>query len=179
MSTRKLMIRFWTIADYIEEENWLRKMHNNGWKFNKCIAPCFYTFESCEPEDVIYRLDYKNRTETNDYIRMTEDYGWEFSGRCIGWLYFRKPASHVRNEGDAELFSDTVSRINMVEHIVKTRLLPLTVLFFCCVIPNSINALSGRLGWFFSYFWGFMFCVYVFLLLHCGIKLKRMRKDLE
>ena len=50
---RKTFIRFFTIADYEDEEVWLRRQHQNGWKLVKLIVPCFYIFESCEPEDVI------------------------------------------------------------------------------------------------------------------------------
>ena len=56
---RKKFIRFFTIADYKEEERWLREQHKQGWKLVRMTVPCFYTFESCEPQDVIYRLDYK------------------------------------------------------------------------------------------------------------------------
>ncbi|MBR2577469.1 MAG: DUF2812 domain-containing protein, partial [Erysipelotrichaceae bacterium] len=51
----KTMFRFFTIADYEEEENWLREEHLNGWKMVKAIPPCAYVFEPCEKEDVIYR----------------------------------------------------------------------------------------------------------------------------
>lgn len=179
MSGKKIVLRFFTIADYLEEELWLREMHNQGWKFSKFTVPCFYTFEACEPEDVIYCLDYKNKSNLDDYIRMTEDYGWEYTGSCLGWLYFRKQATLVENEGDGEIFSDNSSRISMVEHIVKTRLWPLTILFLCCVIPNTINALSGKIGWFFTIFWGFMLIIYIYLILHCSFKLKRIRRELE
>lgn len=33
MSDRKTLIRFFTIADYEDEEIWLRQQHNCGWKF--------------------------------------------------------------------------------------------------------------------------------------------------
>ena len=56
----KTVTRFFTIADFIEEEKWLREMHNQGWKLSKMTPPCFFTFESCEPEDVIYRLDFRD-----------------------------------------------------------------------------------------------------------------------
>lgn len=46
MNETKLKIRFFTIADYIEEEIWLRKMHNEGWKLVKMVPPCFYKFEN-------------------------------------------------------------------------------------------------------------------------------------
>ena len=67
---RKTLIHIFTIADYEEEEMWLREQHRSGWKIVKMTPPCFYTFESCEPEDVIYRLDYKNSGQTYDYMRM-------------------------------------------------------------------------------------------------------------
>jgi hypothetical protein len=55
--------RFFTIADYEEEEIWLRKMHNEGLKLVKVIPPGIYTFEECEPEDVIYRMDFSNQNK--------------------------------------------------------------------------------------------------------------------
>jgi len=177
----KLILKFWTIADYLEEESWLRELHQQGWKLRKMVPPCFYTFESCEPEDVIYRLDYRNKKlgSDYDYIRMIEDFGWDYAGSCVGWLYFRKPAAEASCEEEGELFSDYASRLSMVEKLVRTRLLPLTIFFFCCVIPNALNAMSSHFGWFLSFLWGFMFSIYVILILHCGIKLKRMRKELQ
>ena len=73
MRNKKLKIRFFTIADYEEEEIWLREMHQKGWKLVKTVIPCFYFFESCTPEDVVYRLDYKNNGESNDYIKGITD----------------------------------------------------------------------------------------------------------
>ena len=42
MMNTKWMIRFYTIADFKEEEIWLRQEHGNGWKLAKMIPPCFY-----------------------------------------------------------------------------------------------------------------------------------------
>ena len=90
---RKTFVHFFTIADYEEEEIWLREQHKDGWKLVKMIPPCFYTFEECVPEDVIYRLDYRNSEQTEEYMQMVGDFGWEYCSKCFGWLYFRKPAS--------------------------------------------------------------------------------------
>lgn len=176
---RKTIIRFFTIADYEEEEIWLRQQHNKGWKIVRMILPCFYIFESCQPEDVVYRLDYKNHEQTADYMQMVDDFGWEYIGRCAGWLYFRKPALETDAPEDRELFSDTISRIDMVSHVVRTRLVPLAIIFLCCVIPNFIryvfadnpNGASIFLGVLF----GILFVIYVFLIVYCGIKLKKIR----
>lgn len=180
---RKTFVHFFTIADYEEEEIWLRKQHKAGWKLVKMTPPCFFTFEECVPEDVIYRLDYKNSEQTEEYMQMLGDFGWEYCGKCLGWLYFRKPASAAETEEDGELFSDNASRVEMVSHIVKTRLLPLCIIFFCCVIPNFVRAFSGSNSvgaeLFFGIFFGVMFVLYIYLIVHCGLKLKRIRKKYE
>jgi hypothetical protein len=176
---RKTTIKFFTISDYEEEEIWLREQHNRGWKLVRMISPCFYIFEACEPRDVIYRLDYKNGGQTEEYMQMVRDFGWEYFEHCFGWLYFRRNADTLDAGGGGELFSDNASRAEMAEHVVRTRLVPIMIIFLCCVIPNLINALSGRLGIFstvFAAFFGVMFVLYVYLILHCSFKLKRIRE---
>ena len=176
---RKTVLRFFTIADFEEEETWLRKMHASGWKFVSYVF-CFYTFESCQPEDVIYRLDFKNAGQTPDYMQMLADFGWEYIDDCFGFLYFRKPADRVQAEEDGELFSDRESKLDLVTRIVKRRLLPLIVIFFCCVIPNflrySLGDEAGLAATVFSVFFGVMFVIYCGLIAYCGIKLRRLRK---
>ena len=178
MSDKKLIIRFFTISDCEDEEIWLRQKHKSGWKLINMIPPCFYVFESCTPEDVVYRLDYKNNTENSDYFQLFQDYGWEYFNRSLGWLYFRKPVSETDTEQDVEIFSDDVSRIDMVDHIVKTRMLPLIIIFFCCVLPNFIICLneSDPLADFLTILFALLFLLYLYLFLHCGLKLRKQRK---
>ncbi len=180
---RKMLVRFFTIADYEEEEIWLRDQHKSGWKLIKMTPPCFYTFESCMPEDVIYRLDYKNSAQTEEYMQMLKDFGWEYFAQCLGWLYFRKPAAAAESVEDGELFSDNVSRVELVSRIVKTRLVPLCVIFCCCLVPNFANSarIAGFSGWgtFFGILFSVLFVIYIFLILHCGIKLARLRKKYQ
>lgn len=110
MNDRKTEIRFFTIADYEEEEVWLHDQHKNGWKLLKMIPPCFYIFEKCVPDDVVYRLDYKNNTENDGYFQIFGDYGWEYIGRCVGWLYFRKPLSETESGQDRQRIEDRRDR---------------------------------------------------------------------
>ena len=175
---RKTVIRFFTIADYEDEEIWLREQHRSGWKMVGMTPPCFYVFESCAPQDVIYRLDFLNADQTDEYMQMAADFGWEYYAKCVGWLYFRKPAETVEAEGDDELFSDNASRVEIVGHIVRTRLVPIALIFLCCVIPNLLNSIRGTMypfSGFFGGFFGFMFVVYVYLIVHCSLKLKQIR----
>ena len=176
----KTLVRFFTIADYEEEEIWLRRQHQSGLKLMKMTPPCFYVFDECQPEDVIYRLDYKNSEQTQEYMQMLRDFGWEYIGQCMGWLYFRKPADAAESEQDGELFSDNESRVDMVIHVVKTRLIPLAIIFLCCVIPGFTRAMSGKytgvLGTFFSILFGIMFVIYIYLIVYCGTKLRKIRE---
>ena len=162
MPETKTMIRFFTIADYEEEEIWLHEQHKNGWKLHKMIPPCLYIFEKCTPEDVIYRLDYKNGAENANYFQLFTDYGWEYIGRCVGWLYFRKPASVQNTEQDGELFSDNESKIDLIRHIMKTRMLPLLVIFICSIA--------------FTVLFTAMMLLYVSLLTYCGLNLRKLMK---
>ena len=175
---RKTIVRFFTVADYEEEEIWLREQHKNGWKLAGLTPPCFYHFESCEPQDVIYRLAFQNSEQTDEYMQMLKDFGWEYFDHCLGWLYFRKPAESAESEADGELFSDNASRDDMAGHVLRTRLLPILLIFFCCVLPNLINAIRGKTSSFsgvFGAFYSVAFVIYVYLILHVSIKLKKIR----
>lgn len=178
MNNRKTMIRFFTIADYEEEERWLREKHKAGWKLVKTVIPCFYIFEKCTPEDVVYRLDYKNGTESDDYFQIFQDYGWEYFNSCMGWLYFRKPASETDADSENEIFSDDCSRIDMVNHIVKTRMLPLLVIFLCIILPNFARSTESRAlaGNIFLAIFTVLILLYIVLFAYCGTKLRKLRK---
>ena len=48
MNNKKTVIRFFTIADYEDEEIWLHNQHMNGWRLVKMIPPCFFIFDCKE-----------------------------------------------------------------------------------------------------------------------------------
>ena len=178
MNSRKTVIRFFTIADYEEEEVWLHNQHKSGWKLSRMILPCFYIFEECTPEDVAYRLDYKNNSETGDYFQIFRDYGWEYIGRCAGWLFFRKSISETDTEQDGEIFSDNESKIDMINRVVKTRLLPILIIFLCCVLPNFFRSIvtDDPLATVFTVVFSVLTLIYLYLLIYCGLKLRKLRK---
>ncbi|MDO4337968.1 MAG: DUF2812 domain-containing protein [Eubacteriales bacterium] len=178
MDNRKTVIRFFTIADYEEEEVWLHNQHKGGWKLSKMIPPCFYIFEKCTPEDMAYRLDYKNNAETPNYFQIFSDYGWKYIGRCVGWLYFRKPLSETNSEQDGEIFSDNESRLDLINHVIKTRLLPIMLIFLCCVLPNFIRSAetSDPFANVFTVLFAVLTVLYLYLLIYCGLKLRKLKK---
>ena len=175
----KTLIHFFTIADFEEEEIWLREQHKKGLKLVKMIIPCFYIFEECEPEDIIYRLDYQNIKPGDDYWKMLEDFGWEYIAHCLNWNYFRKKAEDIQAEEEGELFSDNASKVEMIRSVLSTRLIPLVVIFFCCIIPNISRILAGEMvgPWAraFTIIYSFLFVLYIYLITYCGNKLRKLK----
>lgn len=146
MANYKTKIRYFTIADYEEEQAWLEDQHKQGWKLKKITPPCFFTFEEVGPKEVVYQLDYKNEKVTGEYLQMFRDYGWEYSGSCMGWNYFWKAKSQVESSSELEIFSDSESKLDMVNHIFKTRMLPLVVVFCTILIPSLLKNLTSGNG---------------------------------
>ena len=179
MDKRKTMIRFFTVADYQEEERWLREQHRKGWRLVKTIPPCVYIFEACQPAEVVYRLDYKNNTESGEYLQLFRDYGWEYFNSCMGWLYFRRPLLETDTEQDTEIFSDDGSRINTVNHILNTRMLPLLLVFFACLLPTFIRNINGSMpaATGLTIVLAVLVVIYLYLFVHCGRKLYQLRKQ--
>lgn len=136
MAKTKTIMKIFTIADYEEEEKWLASQHGKGWRLTKVIIPFFYVFEASEPEKVIYQLEFKESKVTDDYLKMYEDYGWEYFGTYLGWNYFRKPESEIETESDREIFSDAESKIAMIEQVFQSRIWPLLIVFVAVILPQ-------------------------------------------
>lgn len=141
--TTKKMIRFFSIVQYEKEADFLRQEHKNGWKLSKVSGIGVYEFEACEPEDVVYQLDYcqTGNGDKTEYIKMFEDCGWEYLSDYSGYSYFRKKASEMN--GDEKIFCDNESRVDMMNRIVRARLLPVCVIFLCVIIPCFYRVITG------------------------------------
>ncbi len=176
--------RYFVLTDYEIEEEYLRRMHRDGWKLTRVNLPGFYHFEKCEPEDVIYRIDFRpqEKTEKEAYTRLFEDYGWEYLQDVNDFSYFRKPAAAVQNENDAEIFNDNASRLAMLKRIFRRRMIPVTVLFFCCLIPNIARTgvfADPEPHWLALLTGGFVLFVFLLLcaiLLRCVLGFRRLSK---
>lgn len=178
-------LHFFTIADYEEEEAWLRKQHNRGLRLVEFHLPCFYVFEECEPEDVIYRIDYQSCFDDADYRLMFRDFGWEYIQNSTGFIYFRKPAAEIKSENDGEIFSDNFSKLNMLMRIIKSRMFPVLISFFLCALPGYIRMwhMSERAGdTFFTVFSVIFSAAFGFLgvlIVYCVFKLRWLKKKYE
>lgn len=179
----KKIFRWFTMVDFEEEEMFLREQHKNGWKFTKFVLPGFYIFEECSPEDMVYRLDY-GAVENNSkesYVQMFSDCGWEYMFDVNGWSYFRKPAEEAEENND--IFSDMETKIDLLER-VKQRMIPLLVIFLCCIIPQialqyriSVSEDSVRLiGTVFLTIFIVLFLVYSCLFIKFGWSLRELKR---
>lgn len=138
METKKEW-KFFSIWGYEKEQEYLRTMYKRGWKLVRITGIGVYHFEKCEPQDVIYQLDYNKESleHKEEYVKMFEDCGWEYLQDFVGYSYFRKPASET--SGAEEIFCDDSSRLQMMDRVFKGRVLPLVILFSCVLIPCLIR----------------------------------------
>jgi len=57
MKTKK-QYKYFSIFNHEKEQDYLREMHKQGWKFIKVTGLGVYHFEECEPQDVVYNLEF-------------------------------------------------------------------------------------------------------------------------
>lgn len=146
MGSDKVVLKFFTIAQYQQEEEYLSSMHEKGWKLINIVFPWFYHFEKCEPKKVTYRLDYNQEGIKNkaEYVQMFSDCGWDYLFDFVGYSYFCK-------EGDAgqeseEIFCDDSSRFDMMKRVYRGRIVPLITVFLCVVLPQFFMNTVGHDG---------------------------------
>ena len=176
METKK-QFKWFTIFDYEKEQDYLREMHKSGWKFVKVRGLGMYYFEKCAPEDVIYQLDYNEDglAHKEEYLKMFDDCGWQYIQDYMGYSYFRKV---VADDGKAdEIFCDEESRFQMMQRVMKGRLLPLLIIFLAVLLPQFfINLFSSR-NYFIAIFVGAVLGVYLVIFAKCLVMYIRYKAD--
>lgn len=91
---------------------------------------------------MVYQLDYnpEGRAHRAEYLQMFRDCGWEYLQDYLGYAYFRKPAAAMRGE-EEEIFSDDASRLQMLRHVFRWRVIPLGLLLLLALVPLYVGAL--------------------------------------
>lgn len=108
METKRIF-RFFSLAEYGEEQKFLEEMHQKGWKLKSYTVFRGYVFEKCIPENWIYQLDYRDEVEDlNAYIQLFQDCGWEYVMMFNSFYYFRRKENGEEN--NSEIFSDRETR---------------------------------------------------------------------
>ena len=120
MRTKK-EFKYFSIFDHEKEQEYLSKMHSEGWRLVRVTGLGMFHFEECTPENVVYQLDYNKEglSHKTEYIQMFRDCGWEHIQDFADFSYFRKPASEMN--GTESIFCDDESRYAMLERIYKGR----------------------------------------------------------
>jgi len=158
---KKVVYRICTIADYDREALYLREMHAQGWKlkevsYSNLVVAVKYTFEKCQPEQVVYQLDFypMKKSERASYLQLFKDCGWEHITGFNGFSYFRKPYSQIESDAEFEIYNDAAGKLAMVKRILIMRMLPI-LLLFSVLLPVFSKLLGGR-G---SFSWGMFLIV--------------------
>lgn len=129
-----LKIRFYTLAQYPQEEAWLQREAARGNLIERITIPCFYFFRKGKPQKIAYRYDFEDSySSREECIALYKEYGWRLIGSINHFLLF----SHPIREGQPmpELFSNAESRDEMISRILQRRMIPLFCLFgLMCLI---------------------------------------------
>ena len=138
MKNTKTEVRFFTITEWEKEQDYLRQQHQKGWKFVRVNFIGLYHFEKCEPEDVIYQLDYnpEGLEHKEEYVQMFRDCGWEYLQDYVGYSYFRKAAALM--DGEEEIFCDDASRADMMRRVFAGRYLSVFIILVLLILPNLV-----------------------------------------
>lgn len=178
MKTKKEW-KYFNIFQYEKEQEYLNDMHKKGWKLTKVNGLGTYHFEECEPEDVVYQLDYnkEGRANKEEYVAMFADCGWEYLFDFADYSYFRKSKAEMNNE--ESIFSDEQSRYEMMERVCKGRLLPVLVLFCAGIVPQFIFNITIYHNYFLSVLYGIIFILYITIFVASWKKMLEFKKTLD
>ena len=162
----KIESKVFFITDFNQQAQYLTEMHRKGWRLTKIRWSFFYHFEKCQPEDVVYQVDFKEakNKDRENYLHMYEDYGWEFVTSCQNFVIFRKAAV----KGDLEIYGDRESRVEFVKTIFQRRYL-LSLGLYGILLGTSLRSRPG-------FVLGFSI-IYIPLLLLLGIRFYRVVKS--
>lgn len=184
METKRIF-RFFSLAEYGEEQKFLEEMYQKGWKLKSYTVFRGYVFEKCIPENWIYQLDYRDEVEDlNAYIQLFQDCGWEYVMMFNSFYYFRRKENGEEN--NSEIFSDRETRREYCESIYKRSVfltLFCAIIFSIIIVPGLWKALQmfERDPWFlvvYSLISGIMLFELLFLI-KCTLKLYAAKKEQE
>lgn len=180
---KKTVFKWFTIFQYEKEQEYLGKMHAKGWKLKSASGLGFYHFVKCEPEEMVYQLDYYQGGNDNkgEYLQMFKDCGWEYLFDHAGYSYFRKSVSNM--QGHEEIFCDDESRLDMMKRVIQGRVITLIPLFCCIVLPNFARTFNDgdilrktSIG--FSVFFGLSFVLYAWIFVYSLVWYLRFKNKL-
>lgn len=169
--------KFFTIMEHEKEELYLREKHKQGWKLVKAKGVGKYIFEECEPEDIIYQLDYnpEGLAHKEEYVKMYEDCGWEYIMDFWGYSYFRKPVAQMN--GQEEIFCTDSSRLEMMERVFKGRMVPLLIGLCAILLPQCFLCFTSYGNVALGIFFLIIMALYLNIFAQFFVKYNRYKKN--
>ena len=136
----KKVWRYYNIAEYEKEEQWINEMAQEGWQLT-AIGFCRYIFRRGTPGEYIYKLDVVERTASDEvkesYFNFLTECGIRVVGEFKDWIYLQKRAA----DGPFDMKDDTYAKLRTVNKVysfaVRTlcKLLKIfaAVVIICCL----------------------------------------------
>ncbi|MGT2846066.1 Protein of uncharacterised function (DUF2812) [Streptococcus massiliensis] len=136
MKNKKVFMTFQTSdafvnSDWLEER--LRKEHAQGWKLINYSWWGLFTFEECEPADVVYRFDFAQDVWTPGMVRIYQDAGWTKVLDKSGILLLKRKLAEGELASSALLYEDRRTQLEARLPMLK-RLVWLEIASFCFIL---------------------------------------------
>lgn len=142
----KYEIHYFPLTEYVREEAYLTRKHREGWRLTAQPLTGVYRFEHGEPEEVVYRLDFRplKGEEETAYMQPYREHGWEAVQDAGIYRCFRKPAALLTEEDEA-LFTAPKDRLPSFQRILRLRMLVISVIILFMMIPHIRDMLANGL----------------------------------
>ncbi len=153
---KKRCFRFFSIADYEQEQKWLNEMGRNGWNLTNA-AGIVYTFERGKEGEYIYKLDLPDERmssiEVDNYYKFMQECGVEVVCTFKSWRYLRKKS----REGNFEMRDNTYALLRMVTKALgmATRVINMLLVLFAILIVAAMIVSAVSEGAFARFMEGF------------------------
>jgi hypothetical protein len=156
---------FWPWQDEVEEA-WLRDMSQQGCHLSDVRLPIVYIFESGEPKDFVYRLDYPSfsKLDKEDYLQLFMDTDWEFIEERSGWYYFRQPA---QSNQELEIYTDAESKISKYQRLQ---------IFAALILLPLIISIKYTRGEFLFFIIFPLFLIWVYIFIRIWIRINHLKR---
>lgn len=142
----KKVWRYYNIAEYEQEEQWINEMAKEGWQLT-AIGFCRYIFRRGTPGEYIYKLDVVERTASDEvkesYFNFLTECGIRVVGEFKDWLYLQKKAA----DGPFDMKDDTYAKLRTVNKVysfaVRTlcKLLKIfAIIVIICAVGHTLTS---------------------------------------
>lgn len=137
----KRVFKMFYIFDLRKEETWLNEMAKKGLHFKNVKLLCFYTFKKGPCEDVIYRIDFKEKIyDPEEYFKLYREYGFQYISKMRYFNYF-KYTGDKENYKSMELYNNPIEELKWLKkyHYMILSCFILELIILANMIREKIN----------------------------------------